>query len=350
MAVGEVALVARPGVLRGSAVFCGLTLALAAACLVSLSVGRLSISLGTVWTILASRLFPVAVSWTPLDESIVLLVRAPRVLLAALAGAGLAMCGAALQGLFQNPLLEPRILGISGGAAFGGALAILLGSHGVLLIGSAFIWGLSALIAVAFVSRATGRSEVLTVVLAGIVVEALFQALLFLTEFLADPNSSLPAIIGWVLGSFATATWERLGVAAPVILVGTAGLFLLRYRINVLSLGEDDARAFGARAGVERWLVLVLVALITAGVIAVSGVVAWVGLIVPHAARLLVGSDHRLLVPASALIGGAYLVLVDTLARTVTAAEIPLGVITALLGAPVFAVLLRRYLAQRAQP
>lgn len=332
-----------PAAGRSLIVFTVLVALLLAACIVSLGLGRLPIRLGDVWSILVSRLVPVTPSWTPLDESIVLRVRLPRILLAAISGAGLAMGGAALQGIFRNPLVSPQILGISSGAAFGGALAIILGYGGVVLVGSAFLWGIAALAVVGFLARIDGRSETATVVLAGIIVGALFAALVSLMQFLADPQSSLPAIVGWLLGSFATATWDRLGLAAPGILVGIAGTYLLRFRVNVLSLGDDDARSFGARVELERWLVFVLVALMTGGVVAVAGLVGWVGLVIPHAARLIVGPDHRLLVPASGLIGGAYLVLIDTLARTATAAEIPLGVLTALVGAPVFALLLRRY-------
>jgi iron complex transport system permease protein len=329
--------------LRNGGVLALFACLLATACVISLGLGRLGISPAAVIAILASKLFPVAPAWTPLDESVVTLVRAPRIVLAALAGAGLAMCGASLQGVFRNPLVAPQILGISGGAAFGGALAIILGvGGGLALIGSSFAFGLAAVVTVGFLARVDGRSEIATVVLAGIITEAMFNALVSLMQFLADPQSSLPAIVGWLLGSFATATWSRVWLAAPVILAGMAGLFLLRYRVNLLSLGDDDARSFGVRVGFERWLVFICVAMVTGGVISVSGIVGWVGLVIPHAARLIVGPDHRILVPASALLGGTYLVLIDTVARTATAAEIPLGVLTALIGAPVFAILLRR--------
>ena len=317
-------------------------LLLLAAMLAGLGLGRLSIPLPTVAAILFQDIVPVTKDWSVLDERIVTLVRAPRILIAALSGAALAMCGAALQGIFRNPLVSPQILGISSGAAFGGALAILFGYSGFMLVGSAFAFGVLALLSVGFVARVDGRTETATIVLAGIIVGALFAALVSLVQFVADPNSSLPAIVGWLMGSFASATWPRLMLAAPAIAVAVIGLYLLRFRVNVLSLGDDEARSFGVRVERDRWIFFILVALGTGAVVAVAGVVGWVGLVVPHAARLIVGPDHRILVPASALLGAAYLVIIDTLARTVSASEIPLSVLTAIIGAPVFALLLRR--------
>ncbi len=282
-----------------------------------------------------------------MEERIVLLVRLPRALLAAAAGAGLAVAGVALQGVFRNPLVAPQILGISPGAAFGGALAILFGIAGAAMVGMSFAFGIVALLAVGLLARIGGRTEIIAVILAGIVVGALFGALVSLLQFVADPNGSLPAIVYWLMGSFATATWQRLWLALPGLAAGTLLLLLLRFRLNLLSLDEAEARSLGVRPDQERWLVFVLVAAIVGSQVAVSGIIGWIGLGIPHVARFLVGHDHRALLPASALLGAAFLVSVDTLARTATAAEIPLGVLTAIVGAPVFAVLLRRYCGSR---
>lgn len=295
-------------------------------------------------------------AWDPtghpetMDARIVELVRLPRVLLAALSGAALAVGGAALQGVFRNPLVSPQVLGISQGGAFGGALAILLGYHGVVLLGMSFTFGLLALVLVGLLARINGRTEVLTVILAGMIVGAFFAALVSVLQFLADPNSSLPAIVYWLMGSFSTATWPRLGLAVPGMVIGLVMLWALRYRLNLLALEESEARSLGVDPDRERWFVFVAATLMTGTSVAVAGVIGWIGLVIPHAARLIVGEDHRLLIPASALLGATYLVLVDTLARTVTAAEIPLGVLTALIGAPVFAVLLRRHFMRVGQP
>jgi len=251
--------------------------------------------------------------------------------------------GAALQGVFRNPLVSPQVLGISQGAAFGGALALLLGFSGIILLGLAFFFGLSALVLVGALARINGRTEVITVILSGMVIGALFGALVSIVQFIADPNTSLPAIVYWLMGSFSTATWARLGLAVPGMAIGLAVIFLLRYRLNLLALEDSEARSLGVNPDKERWLVFIAISLMTGTSVAVAGIVGWIGLVIPHAARILVGEDHRVLIPASALLGAAYLTFIDTLARTLTAAEIPLGVLTALIGAPVFGILLRRY-------
>ena len=315
--------------------------------LVSICAGRFGVpvarALALVWQGVTDPSRPL----TGMDERIVLLVRAPRVLLAAMAGAGLAVCGAALQGVFRNPLVSPDILGISQGAAFGGAMAIMLGVWGLPLIAMVFGTGMAALLLVGFLARVDGRTETVTVILSGLVVSSMFAAVVSLLQFVADPDSSLPAIVYWLMGSFASATWQRTLVAAPGLIIGAALLWCLRFRLNILSLEEAEAKSLGAKTERERWLVFGLVAIIVGSQVAVSGIVGWIGIVIPHAARLLVGHDHRVMLPASIVLGATFTVIIDTLARTATAAEIPLGVITALVGAPIFAVLLRRHYRER---
>lgn len=323
-----------------------MVLVLIAAMLFAIGAGRFSVDLARIAEILlAAILNPNAVP-TEMDERIVLLVRLPRVLLAALSGAALAVGGAALQGVFRNPLVSPQVLGISQGAAFGGALAILFGYSGVVLLGMAFILGLSALVLVGLLARINGRTEVITVILAGMIVGALFAALVSVVQFIADPNTSLPAIVYWLMGSFSTATWPRLWLAVPGMGLGLFAVWLLRYRLNLLALEEQEARSLGVNPDRERWYIFIAISLMTGTSVAVAGIIGWIGLVVPHAARILVGEDHRALIPASALLGAAYLTLIDTMARTLTAAEIPLGVLTALVGAPVFGYLLRRHFSE----
>ncbi|MET3924821.1 iron ABC transporter permease [Devosia sp. 2618] len=311
--------------------------------LVSLCVGRFSVSAPRALEILFRAITNPGMSVETMDERIVLLVRTPRVIISAMAGAALATAGVALQGVFRNPLVSPEVLGISQGGAFGGALAITLGIWGVPLLAIVFISGFSALVFVGLLARIDGRTEIITVILSGMVVGSLFSAMVSLLQFIADPNSSLPAIVYWLMGSFATATWDRVLISVPGLAIGIGLLWALRFRLNVLSLDDAEARSLGANPDRERWLVFALVALIVGCQVAVSGIVGWVGLVIPHAARLIVGYDHRRLLPATALLGAAFMVTIDTLARTVTAAEIPLGVLTAIVGAPVFAVLLRRH-------
>ncbi len=316
---------------------------LVATMLFSIGAGRFSVSVPRIAEILVNGALNPGTIPDEMDERIVLLVRLPRVLLAALSGAALAVGGAALQGVFRNPLVSPQVLGISQGAAFGGALAILFGYSGIVLLGMSFILGLAALILVGALARINGRTEIITVILSGMVVGALFAALVSIVQFVADPNTSLPAIVYWLMGSFSTATWARLWLAVPGMALGLFAVWLLRYRLNLLALEDSEARSLGVNPDRERWIVFAAISLMTGTSVAVAGIVGWIGLVVPHAARILVGEDHRALIPASALLGAAYLTFIDTLARTLTAAEIPLGVLTALIGAPVFGLLLRRH-------
>lgn len=331
-------------------VFGALLIALVASMLFAIGAGRFSVSVPRIIDILMSGAMNPGLAPAQMDERIVLLVRLPRVLLAALSGAALAVGGAALQGVFRNPLVSPQVLGISQGAAFGGALALLFGYSGVVLLGLAFVFGLSALILVGALARINGRTEVITVILSGMVIGALFGALVSIIQFIADPNTSLPAIVYWLMGSFATATWARLGLAVPGMAIGLIIVFALRYRLNLLALEDSEARSLGVNPDRERWYIFIAISLMTGTSVAVAGIVGWIGLVVPHAARILVGEDHRALIPASAIIGAAYLTFIDTLARTLTAAEIPLGVLTALIGAPVFAVLLRKHFKEANRP
>lgn len=317
-------------------------LALPVSALLALGFGRFEVPPGDVGRILLANVLPIEPSWPGTAERVVELIRLPRVLSAMVAGAALGITGAALQGVFRNPLVGPQIIGVTSGAAFGGALAIFLFGTVVSLIGLAFAFGLLAVAIVYAIARVEGQAPVLTLVLAGVVVSAAFSSLISLLTYLADPNDTLAAIVYWLMGSFATASYSKLAVLAAAAAAGSLILWLLRFRINVLSLGDEEATAMGISVERSRWLILGAVALAVAGIVSVAGIVGWVGLVVPHIARMIVGPDHRVLLPASALIGAVYLLLIDTVARTATAAEIPLGILTALIGAPVFAIMLRR--------
>jgi iron complex transport system permease protein len=324
------------------ALFSVLAVILIASALLSLVVGRFAIPPSHVAGILASQLLPVDPWWTAVEARVVELVRIPRILMAGLAGAGLAVAGSALQGIFRNPLVGPQIIGVSSGAAFGGALAILLSESRLLLVGLAFACGLLAMLVVYGISRQQGRASILMLVLAGIVTSAFFSALVSVTKFVADPDDKLPAIVFWLMGSFATASYDKVWLIAVPVVHGSAVIYLMRFQINVLSLGDEEAQALGLKVERTRWIALTAIALISAAVVAAAGVIGWVGLVIPHFARMLTGPDHKLLIPAAILIGASYLIIVDNVARTATASEIPVGIITALIGAPVFGVLLRR--------
>lgn len=268
-------------------------------------------------------------------------VRLPRILGAALTGAALSAAGAAYQNLFRNPLVSPDILGVSAGAGLGAVLAILAGLPVVLVELSGFLGGTLAVVLVALVARSLrAHGDVLVLVLAGIVVGSLASAAVSLVKIVADPYQQLPIITYWLLGSLAGIRAEDVAVVAPTVLVGLVPLFLLRWRIGVLSLGEDDARALGVDVRKTRVVVIASATLITAAVVAVSGVVGWIGLMVPHTARLLFGNRFDRLLPASILLGAVFTVVVDTVARVAARIEIPIGILTALIGGGLFVWLL----------
>lgn len=270
-------------------------------------------------------------------------IRLPRVLAALLVGAALAAAGAAYQSLFRNPLVSPDILGVSTGAGLGAVLGILLGLpvFAIQLLG--FGGGLATVMSVAMLARALrGGGDTLVLVLAGIVIGALAGAVIGLIKVLADPYEQLPAITFWLLGSLSGIQRSDALATLPAVLLGLLPLILLRWRISVLAMGDDEARALGIDVARLRGLVIAAATLITAAVVAISGVIGWVGLMVPHMARLIVGPRFDRLLPASILLGASFMIAVDTLARSMARIEIPLGVLTALIGGPVFVWLLAR--------
>ena len=267
-------------------------------------------------------------------------MRLPRVLLALLVGAGLSASGCAFQSLFANPLATPDTLGVASGASFGAAAALLfgLGLAGVQV--SALVFGLAA-VALTYLSG-RGRGGTNTIVLAGIMIGSLFTALVSLVKYTADTESQLPAITYWLMGSLGGKSYDTLALGAPLILAGLIVLWLLRWRMNLLPLPEDEARASGTNIRALRTTVILAATAMTASCVSMCGQVGWVGLLVPHICRMKYGSNHLVLVPASISVGAAFLVAVDTLARTATAAEIPISILTAILGAPFFILLMRR--------
>ncbi len=328
--------------LGASLVWPALSLLLAVTLMVSLASGRFSIPAGGVLRILANAVVPLDHTWSVAQETVVLAVRLPRAILTGVAGAVLGLAGAALQGVFRNPLVGPQTIGISSGAALGGVLAILFTGFGPAVVGASFVGAAASLAVVVLISRSAGSFAVLTLVLAGVVVGAFAAALVSLATFYADPETKLPGIVFWLMGSFAAGDWPKVAVLVICSVPPAAVLIGMRWRINVLSLGDEDAAALGVRVARDRLVVLASVCLIVAAQVAVSGVVAWVGLVMPHIARMIVGPDHRRMLPMAGLLGAAYLMAMDTLSRTLTPAELPVGIMTALLGAPVFAVLLAR--------
>ncbi|RVU20322.1 FecCD family ABC transporter permease [Methylobacterium oryzihabitans] len=307
------------------------------------AVGRYPVAPGDAARVLLAKLTGGPASVPPAVEAVVLQIRGPRIAAAILVGSALAAAGAAFQGLFRNPLVSPDILGASSGAALGAVLGIWLslGVLGIELL--AFAGGLAAVAAVYAIGTALGRRDpVLVLVLAGIVVGSLLGAGIGLMKFLADPYNQLPAMTFWLLGSLsAMHAADLVPLLVPVVL-GTGLLLLLRWRLDVLSLPDEEARSLGLATGRLRLAIVAAATLVTAASVAAAGIVGWIGLVVPHLARFLVGPGFGRLLPVSALLGGATLLVIDTLARTLAPVEVPLGVLTALVGTPLFLVLLVR--------
>ena len=309
--------------------------------LAAFTVGRYPVGLGDLVGVLASKVLGHRTDVSPAIESVILQVRGPRVLAAVLVGAALALAGTAFQGLFRNPLVSPDILGASSGAALGAVVGIYL-SLGVLAIQSvAFIGGLVAVGAVyAIGSAVRSRDPILVLVLTGVVVGSLFGAGVGLVKYLADPYNQLPAMTFWLLGSLSATTAPDLIPLFGPIAIGAIVLIALRWRMNVMSLPEEEARALGVATGPLRIALVAAATLVTSASVAAAGIIGWVGLVAPHLARSLVGPDFARLLPAAAILGGGYLLLIDTLARTMAQVEIPLGILTAVIGTPFFIWLL----------
>jgi len=310
----------------------------------SLTIGSYKLTLHDWWSVLMAP----AESGT---AGIVLLqVRFPRLLAAMLVGGGLALAGAAYQGLFNNPLVSPDILGASAGAGFGAALGILCGLNIVAIQGMSFAMGLLAVALAWSIGSVLCRrgDPVLMLVLVGILIASVFTALISLAKYLADPYDRLPAITYWLMGSFASINAKDVKLSAVPILAGCVPLFLLRWRLNVLCLGEEEARTLGLNTRWLRLIVILSATLITSASVSICGMVGWIGLVVPHLARMVVGPNYKVLVPTAALMGACFLLLVDDVARTAAALEIPVGILTALIGAPFFLFLLMRERRDRA--
>jgi iron complex transport system permease protein len=314
---------------------------LIAGLLLAFTIGRYPVSLAELGNVLLAKFSGQRPDVSPAVESVILQVRGPRVLAAALVGAALAVAGTAFQGLFRNPLVSPDILGASSGAALGAVVGIFL-SLGVLAIqGLAFVGGLLAVGAVYVIGSAVrARDPILVLVLTGVVVGALLGAGVGLVKYLADPYNQLPAMTFWLLGSLAAANASDLLPLFGPVAIGTAVLIALRWRMNVMSLPEEEARSLGVATGPLRVAIVAAATLTTSASVATAGIIGWVGLVVPHLSRSLVGPDFARLLPTAAILGGGYLLLIDTLARTAAEVEIPLGILTAVIGTPFFIWLL----------
>lgn len=316
--------------------------ALLALFLLSFVMGRYGVPLGQVVRILLSGVLPLEQTWTDNMAIAVLNVRLPRILLACLVGCSLSAAGTGYQTVFQNPMAAPDILGASSGACFGAALAILTGQSAVMITVFAFLASLLSVALVYLVGNHTRGNRVVNLLLAGIMVGSLFSACTSYIKLVADPTNQLPQITYWLMGSLSGTRMGTVRFAAVCMAVGLVPLLLLRWRMNLLTLSPDEARAMGVHTDRLRLAVILSSTVLTAAAVSVSGMIGWVGLVIPHLSRRIVGSDCRRLMPMSCLFGAAFLLLVDNMARCLTAAEIPIGILTAFVGAPFFIYLMVR--------
>lgn len=331
----------RDRLLSGPGAILLMAVILVACILLSFLFGRYPVPFRELCGILADKflsIFGLGIEpfWTDAMQAAVWNVRLPRVLMSVLVGACHSAAGAAYQGVFQNPMAAPDVLGASAGAGFGAALAIYVGLSSMYITLAAFGMSLLTVALVFWVSRHAKGERVLGLVLAGIMVSSLFQAGTSFIKLAADPTNKLPEITYWLMGSLSGAKWSELGFVIWPMLLGLVPLFLLRWRLNVLAMGDDEARAMGVDAGRLRIWLIVAATLVTASSVSVSGMIGWVGLVIPHMVRRICGSDYRWLMPCSMLGGGTFLLIVDNVSRNVTTSGIPIGILTAFIGAPFF--------------
>lgn len=308
----------------------------------SFGVGRYPVPIWQIPKILISRFVNINPTWVSEMETVVLQVRLPRILAAVLIGGALSTAGAVYQGLFRNPMVSPEVLGASSGAGFGAALGIIMAAGYFRITLYSFTFGLIAVTLTYTISARSKLNRTLSLVLAGIMIGSIFSSLISYIKLVADPLNELPAITYWLMGSLASIRQRDVYLVSAPILLGLIPLILLRWRINILTMGDEEAKTMGVDTGMLRLVTIGCATLITAASVSVSGMIGWIGLVIPHFARLIVGYDYKVLIPSSILLGSTYLLIVDDIARILTTSEVPLGILTSLVGAPVFILLLLR--------
>jgi iron complex transport system permease protein len=315
---------------------------LLAAFLFSLTVGRYKLDWFNILEVIKLRITDQSIpDHLTSDDIVFWSVRLPRLLMALFVGSALAVSGTVFQGLFRNPLVSPDILGVSAGASFGAGMAILIiGNSAFAIQVSAFAFGLVA-VALAYQLARHCRTDTITVlVLAGVIVSALFTAGLSFLKYVADPYEELPALVFWTMGGFSTIAWKDVAMTVPVVLIGILILYLLRWKLDIMALGDEEALSLGVKVNNMRLIYIAIATLIVASSVATCGTIGWVGLVVPHMARLIIGPGHNHLLPFAAILGAAFMILMDTLARSISGGEIPIGIITSFIGAPFLGYLL----------
>lgn len=310
--------------------------------ILSLMLGLYHISVEHVIRALLSPIVPGAAEHVPeIEQTLVLRIRLPRVLAATFIGMSLASTGTAFQGIFKNPLVDANLLGVTSGAGFGASLALLLGGSSGTVQGAAFVFGLVAVVLAYAGSRLYHTAPMIVLTLMGILIGSFFSSLTSLLKYLADPLDTLPAITFWLLGGLTGVTWDDIPLLGAITLLGSLFLWLIRWRLNILSLGDMEATTLGMNPNRLKLLIIICATLMTAAAVAVGGVIGWIGLVIPHAGRMLVGPDHRRLLPASLALGASFLLIIDNVSRILLVTEVPLGILTGLVGVPILIILLR---------
>lgn len=310
---------------------------------IALTQGVYAISVPDVFQTLITHLNPMQDSSqvNRLYDTVIWEIRLPRILLSIFVGIALAIAGAVYQGCFRNPLVEPYILGVESGAAFGAALAIVIPTFFLSLQISAFVFGILAVFGAYILARVRGETPVVTLILSGVIIGSVFSALVSILQYVST-DAALRQIVFWLMGGFYYTTWDDVIYIVPVVTGCFFAIWILSWKLNVLSMGDDEAKTLGVNPERYKVIFVILATLATAMCVSAVGVIAWVGLMMPHAARMILGPDHRYMLPAAALLGAVYLIICDTLARSLTTSEIPVGIITSLLGAPYLIFLIRR--------
>jgi len=307
----------------------------------SFLMGRYPISPVDVVKTILSPIFPqLTVSSTV--NTIVWQIRLPRILAALLVGASLSMAGTAFQGIFKNPLVSSDLLGVSNGAGFGAALAIMLSGSSVVIQVFAFVFGIISVSITYLISKAYKAGGILILVLSGVAISAFFNSLISGIKFIADPEDKLPEIVYWLMGSLASVTMDEIIMIIIPLFIGFIILYLLRWQMNILAMGDEEAQSLGLNPSRVRLIIIAACTLLTSAAVSISGIIGWIGMIIPHMARMIVGPDNKILLPASLSLGASFLLLIDNISRAIISIEIPIGILTAVIGVPIFLYLLRR--------
>ncbi|WP_455717370.1 FecCD family ABC transporter permease [Anaerosporobacter sp.] len=308
--------------------------------IISFTLGRYAITPNQLIKVLLSKIVNNNMDYGKQVEAIIFYVRMPRIIVSSVVGGALAIAGCAYQGIFKNPMVSPDVLGASSGAGFGAALAITLYLGKFMTTIMAFAFGIGSILLVCAFSKKAKKNQILGLILSGMIVSSLFSAGTSYLKLIADPNDVLPAITYWLMGSFSGVALEDIWFLLIPCVISAVVIYLLRWKINLLTMGEEEAIALGVNIKVYRIIIIICATLLTTSCVSISGMVGWVGLVIPHFSRLLVGYDNRILIPISAIMGATFMLVIDNISRLIATTEIPIGILTSLVGAPFFLYLL----------